>query len=368
MKILHKQFDVVWSWTEIAKGLYNGLNYEWTVEPSHVKTECSKYDVIITQQPFMMKNVTDRKKVITRIGTNSLFEQGRFNMDEVGRYMKECFAIIATNKFLFNEAKKYNKNVYLIPNGLDLDEWSILPCKEGKFVVGFVGNIGNPEYKKYKGFDLLEQACKELKVTIKTALYGKDQLPHDQMREKFYSQVSCIVHPTEGEGCSNTIMEALACGIPVITTKTAGFHGEVLTDGENVLFCERTVESIKEKISFIKRYWKKRQQIGLNGRLFAEQYHSIKDRAIDYNKAITACFEYNKTLQKPKEQEVNKMVKVKALMPIYENGIRKEGDEFFIKADRARKLSGFVRIVDKEIEQPPADKMIKRTSPIVRRK
>jgi len=132
----------------------------------------------------MIRNIDDKQKVVTRLGTNSLFEQGRFNMNEVGRYMRECYAIITTNKFLYNKAKIYNSNVVLIPNGLDLDNWAVVPKKIGKFTIGFVGNINNPAYREYKGYDFVEQACKELDIPLKTALYGKEQIPHDEMRDR----------------------------------------------------------------------------------------------------------------------------------------------------------------------------------------
>lgn len=362
MKILHKQFDTTWSWTEIAKGLFEFLDHDVEIEPSHKRTDCDRYDVILTQQPFMMKNIDDRKKVVTRIGTNSLFEQGRYNMNEIGRYMKECFAVIATNRYLYNEAKKYNNNVVFIPNGLDLQEWAVMPKKKGKFTVGFVGNINNPAYRKYKGFDLLEKACKEMNIHLKTALYGEKQIPHERMRADFYSKVSCIVHPTEGEGCSNTIMETLACGIPVITTKTAGFHGEMLEQGKNVLFCERTVESIKECIGWLRKDQKLYKRLKKEGRKFAEENHDIQQVAKEYDKVIRACYEANKNRITEQNPDQGVKVKVQALKSVYLDKIGKKvrGEVFEMRKDQALKLQGFVNILDvKEVSGPAADKMMR---------
>lgn len=376
MKILHKQFDTTWSWTEIAKGLFCFLDYKVDTEPSHKKTECDKYDVILTQQPFMMKNMDDRFKVVTRIGTNSLFEQGRFNMNEVGKYMRECYAIIATNKYLYNEAKKYNDNVVLIPNGLDLDEWAPVRKKTGKFTVGFVGNINNPAYRQYKGFDFVEQACKDLGIPLKTALYGKEQIPHDEMRDRFYKYISCIAHPTEGEGCSNTIMEALACGIPVITTKAAGFHGEMLEQGKNVLFCERSAESVQECISWLIKDRQLYERLRIEGRKFAEQYHDVRQVAKEYDKLIQACDNANKNRVVVPNPYKGVKVKVKALKSVFLNGAgrRARGEIFELPKEQALKFQGvFVEILEetgygavkpaepvrKVVTAPAMDKMVR---------
>ncbi|MDD5486114.1 MAG: glycosyltransferase family 4 protein [Dehalococcoidales bacterium] len=371
MRILHKQFDTIWSWTEIAKGVFKKFGFDVDIEPSYKQTDCDRYDVIVTQQPFMMRNVEDRYKVISRIGTNSLFEQGRFNMNEVGKYMSECYAIIATNKFLYNEAKKYNDNVVLIPNGLDLDDWAVVPKKTGKFTVGFVGNIGNPAYRAYKGFDFVDQACKELDIPLETALYGKAQIPHDEIRDRFYSQISCIVHPTEGEGCSNTIMEALACGIPVITTKTAGFHGEMLEHGKNVLFCERSSESVKECIERLINDRQLYETLRTEGRKFAEKYHNVKRVARNYEKVIQACYKATKNRVLILNPNKGVKMKVKALKSVFLNGAgkRARGEVFELPKDQALRLNGvFVEILDgkkaaepekKAVAGPVMDKMVR---------
>lgn len=349
MKILHKHFDVVWSWTEIAKGLQKALkNLEWTDEPSSAITKCEQYDVILTQQPFMLVSIKTRYKAITRIGTNSIFD-GRYDMKEISKYLAESFAVIATNKFLYETAKAVNPNTYLIPNGLDLKEWAPFPKKGGrkKFIAGFVGNISTPDYREYKGFDFIEQSCKELKIELRTALYGTGQIPHDRMRADFYSTVSCIVHPTRGEGCSNTLLEALALGIPVITTKAAGYHGEMLKNGDNVLFCERTKDSVLSCIKKLQDDKKLRDKLSVNGRKFAEKNHDITEIAKQYDLIIQACYRHSKIKEKEIARLTSEKVLVKVIKHLIENyKVYQPGDIFETTRIRAMALRSLVEIIE----------------------
>jgi len=368
MNILHKNFGVVWSWSEIAKQLFKELQeHHFTTDYSNVNTDLEKYDVIFLQQITLLKTIHKSyyNKTIVRLGGNKTFNDEGRNMEELKEQMRQCFAVIATNKFLYDIAITANPNTFLIPNGLNLDDWSVIKKIPKTFTVGFVGNISHPSYRDYKGYDFVEQACKELNIPLKTALYGNGQIPHNQMREKFYSEISCLVHPTKGEGNSNVIMESLSVGIPVITTKEAGFHGEMLEDNENVLFCERTVESVKKCIEKLRNDKELYHRLKMNGRKFAEEYHDIKKIAKQYDFLFQACYEENKNKGIQKEQGRNKMI-VKVIKEIYENGLRIVGSVFETTEERARQLKGYVIPLEQQEEQqvkavvePHKDKMIK---------
>ena len=365
MNILHRQFKTIWSWTEIAKGLFKELpDHNFTTEYSNANTNTDGYDVILVQQALILSNIQQKYKAIARIGTNSIFD-GRYQVDEIKNNMRQCFAVIATNNFLYKIAKEVNPNTVLIPNGIDLTEWSIIKKQPKEFTVGFVGNISNLEYRDYKGYDFVEQACKELDIPLRTALYGENQILHDEMRARFYSKVSCIVHPTKGEGNSNTLMEAIACGIPCITTREAGFHGEMLEQEKNVLFCERSVESVKQCIEQLRKDKGLYKKIKINGRKFAEQYHDIKKIAKQYDALFQACYRANKERERQQVKGRCK-VKVKVIKEFYEDYICMPGDIFETTEERARQLKGYVVPVEqtppqvvKAVVEPPRDKMVK---------
>ncbi len=276
-----------WAYKVVAQAIVPNLSYSYKYNQDLSVTVLSN-----PQSTNTFKNLSNK---IVRLDALRSYNKNGFLSGKItdgGNVWKEnlskCGAIVATNKELYNFAKTVNNNVFFITNGLDLNEfkyiYKIVPKKE--FIVGFVGSIIKPEYRSHKGYDLAVKACEQENVVLREALYKQKQIPHEQMINKFYSQIDCLVHPTLSEGCSNVVMECLALGIPVITTKTCGFHGETLTDRENVLFCERSTESISKCILELKNDCFLRLKLSQNGRLFAEEHHDIIKIAKQWDEVI----------------------------------------------------------------------------------
>lgn len=210
--------------------------------------------------------------------------------DRYGEDLKRVGAVIATNEQLGEIARKFNPNVEVVPNGVELEVFRPHePCPNfgrERFTVGFAGNIwgGGAEYK---GWVYYVQACAYLTVEIDQIhlLHGSNQIPHEDMPEKFYAQIDALILPSRGEGCSNVVSEALACGIPVLTTKV-GFHGEKLVNEENCLFIERDADMIAETIRRLMSDRELRIRLSTNGRKFAETYHDVRNVAAIYDKVF----------------------------------------------------------------------------------
>ena len=69
--------------------------------------------------------------------------------------------------------------------------------------------------------------------------------------EKYYGAADLLVHPTFYDACSLTVLEALASGLPVITTTSNGASG-IITEGQEGLIIDdpRDGQSLAEKIYF----------------------------------------------------------------------------------------------------------------------
>ena len=296
MNVLSIEFRKNWSWglifTEMQKISNNNIKRVFMDDKDRIPEQ--GYDVVLGQNVTLLGRFKERLRTVCRLGGNYNFD----NMDGIEPILEEmskCHTLIATNQKLYEIAKSINPNTYLIPNGLNLNEWHPPKIFYGrKFTVGFCANITTEHYRKYKGYDLVLNACSNLGFELKTALYKNKQIPHDEMMDKFYHRIDVLVHPTLGEGSSNCLGEACACGVPIITTREAGFHGELMQDNVDVLFCERTLASVQSRLLTLRTNLKLREALGKNARKFAEKHHDVKIIAKQYEEIFQKCYEFNK--------------------------------------------------------------------------
>ena len=84
---------------------------------------------------------------------------------------------------------------------------------------------------------------------------------------------SCIIHPTYyPEGMSNVLLEACACGRPIITTNRAGCREIVDNNKNGFIVNEKDSHDLIEKVeTFINLSNEQRKQMGLEGRKKVEK-------------------------------------------------------------------------------------------------
>lgn len=73
----------------------------------------------------------------------------------------------------------------------------------------------------------LQNEARELGIDSTVTFAGYVRNPHEWMR-----RASVFVHPSRFEGMSNVLIEALACGCPIVATDCPGGSREVLADGK----------------------------------------------------------------------------------------------------------------------------------------
>jgi glycosyltransferase involved in cell wall biosynthesis len=259
----------------------------------HVFDDNRLTDVAVYFDILIHKKTGNLGKInILRLGGHRPLEHlYKNNINQLKKDLSPFDAIIALNQQLFRIAKSANKNSYLVPNGLDLEKWPYLynVNTNKKFIVGFAGNVSNEKAKKLKGFEYVENVCHSMGVMLKCYLKNNNEISHNKMLEEFYGKIDCLLYPTIKEGSSNVIMEALATGVPVITTRNAGFHGSYLENEKNVLFCTRNLNDIEKKLVRLKYDLTLRDHLSKNGRKFCEKHHDIKNIAKMYRNIIYKC-------------------------------------------------------------------------------
>lgn len=152
--------------------------------------------------------------------------------------------IIAINKKIYSDLVKigFPKNkIKYITNGIYLNEPVDIISN---FFIQYCGRI-----EKVKGLDVLLEAMvliQKKDPTIKLLIVGdgseKDKLKYKYSKltnvrwigevvnpQKYYKKARLLVLPSRYEGISNTLLEAMSYGIPVIATNVGG-NSEVIED------------------------------------------------------------------------------------------------------------------------------------------
>lgn len=140
-----------------------------------------------------------------------------------------------------------------------LDAAESIVSKFPNTVFHIVGGCDDPKYEE-----------KVLKLEQKgiVVYHGqqKDMMPFQKMN-------CCAIHPTYyPEGMSNVLLEAAACGRPIITTNRSGCR-EIIDDGVNGFICmqKNSEDLIKQIEKFLQLSWEERREMGLAGRRKTEK-------------------------------------------------------------------------------------------------
>ena len=158
-----------------------------------------------------------------------------------------------------NLSIKY-KTKYVITDGVDLNDFYPINLerfnnlKKRTIKIGWVGNSEwSSEKEDFKGVNtILKPAIKELqKEGYKIEEYFADRqvrmIPHDQM-VNYYSNIDILVCSSKCEGTPNPVLEAMACGVPVISTRVGIVPDALGKKQKEFILEERTKECMKEKI------------------------------------------------------------------------------------------------------------------------
>ena len=104
------------------------------------------------------------------------------------------------------------------------------------------------------------------------------KLPYSEI-PKFLSAADIFILPSYSEGLPNVVLEAMACGLPVIATKVGGIP-EAVEDGKSgILVDKKDVESLTGAIEYLIKSENTAKEMGINGRRIVENKFSWQRNA-----------------------------------------------------------------------------------------
>ena len=224
---------------------------------------------------------------------------------EKSNYLKDIFAKLWANN-LVGHLKKLDKlvvltkedclawpelkNTCVIPDPLPFTPSQVSPLTEKRV-------IAVARYSHEKGIDLLLQAWAEVEKQCadwRLDVFGEgdtvsyehliDELAIDRSRCKLngctneieheYQKSSVAVCSSRFEGFGLAIVEAMACGLPVVSFNCPWGPQEIITNGENGLLVENgNIIKMADAINILIRNKKYREQIGKKSVVSVQQYN-----------------------------------------------------------------------------------------------
>ena len=150
--------------------------------------------------------------------------------------------------------------------------------KDIKDVHLLIVGIDDKNYsKKIKKWVRENQMDSNTDVTFTGMLTGKDKL-------RAYKACDIFVLPSYSENFGMAVVEAMACGAPVIISNKVGIHKEIECNKAGIVV-EPNAQSLYQAMKLLLENAGLRKEISINGRKMAEEYYDI-DKVAD--KMITA--------------------------------------------------------------------------------
>ena len=144
------------------------------------------------------------------------------------------------------------------------------------FIVCFVG-----WFNERKGVLRVSEAIKQV-GGVKSIFIGKGEqvpqcegilfkgaVPHDEV-PLYLGASDCFVLPTLAEGCCNAVVEAMSCGLPVVSSNLP-FNWDVLDDSNSIMIDPNNIDEIANAIRTLKDDYEKRQSLAEGAVKKAEQ-------------------------------------------------------------------------------------------------
>ena len=219
-------------------------------------------------------------------------------------------------KWLCLSAGIKTKKIMKIMNGVDTDRFfpkqpDEIRAKYGlrdEIVIGIVGRLD-----PIKRHDLLFQAFSKLEhkdYKLKLIVVGdgperpkleilRKELPYTEHIKLFgernnvneiYNLMDIFVLPSQNEGISNTILEAMASGLPVIATSVGGNPELVTHKKTGMLIQPDSLEAIRDSINFYLEHPDIREVHGTNARLDAVKRFSLRRMVREYEELYKTLY------------------------------------------------------------------------------
>jgi len=212
-----------------------------------------QYDIIYVAyvQQYVKVPKVLRHKTVT--GIHSYLEYHGSRMRTFSHRMKQYAAAGVLAPQMKKDVCHLNGRIFWTPYGIPgefrppEDERPIMP--DGKLRVGWAGNPNWGGRRYMKNFDVLKRTADRMKDTVD--LRVTVDIPRSGMPD-FYRGLDVLVVSSRSEGGPLPLMEALCCGVPVVTTHV-GLADVHVQHGHNGWFFDGEDAGLERRLKWLAR-------------------------------------------------------------------------------------------------------------------
>ncbi|MGE4546165.1 MAG: glycosyltransferase family 4 protein [Desulfurella sp.] len=241
-----------WMLLYIQKKAFTNKNTKYFIAPS-----------TLVKKQLIDSYKTDDSKIIVQYNKIDL---NRFNTENRNKKFLSLLNLPENNfLFLYVSTNFWLKGFFYL-----LDAFK-MACKDEKFLKNsHLIAIGQNDIKKFK------TKASKLQIEEKITFLGKRS-----DLENFYKSADCFVYPSLYDSAGFVIEEALACGLPVIASKFAGYGELVEKANAGVVIDPTNInEFSKSLLDFFYKSKEELNKLSCNASNFMIELHNTKDEDI----------------------------------------------------------------------------------------
>ena len=209
---------------------------------------------------------TDGKyPIIAVYGEERIDVYDRYNQRDVDKWLDRIKGVICVSTKNFNESREVgllrcNPKTIILPNSIDKNRFHPMDKKAAREKLGISDDVTIAAFVgafiERKGVLRVTEAAKEV-PELRLFIIGKgpqnpdsDQIlfkglvPHEELIN-YLCSADFFVLPTLAEGCCNAIVEAMACGLPVISADLP-FNDDILDNSNSIRIDPMDIKALTE--------------------------------------------------------------------------------------------------------------------------
>jgi glycosyltransferase involved in cell wall biosynthesis len=217
----------------------------------------------------------------------------------LARRARAAVSVIACNSDVARELERLGAAATLMPHGVDLRRFPSGPEPRGELRLLAVGRL-----VAKKGFSVLIEAAARLSTPFRLRIIGGGP-EHDVLRERIaalglrgrvqlaglrthaeladeFAAAHIVVVPSvvdangDRDGLPNVVLEAMACGRPVVASDVGAVASAVVDDATGTLVAPGDVAALTQAIELLAGAPRRRERLGRAGRAHVEREYGLE--------------------------------------------------------------------------------------------